>query len=127
MGLDYSYLLYFKREALWEALQGIARIARPSPLPTLVAYPDHFRAVSLEAWGKNERIINHDDPQFGFTTAIYFPADEDIITYLKHVSHDQFESIAAEKSAGVTDWMHLHHVYTTPRLLRIGMRTPAWY
>lgn len=115
MGLDYSYLLYFKREALWEALQGIARIARPSPLPTLVAYPDHFRAVSLEAWGKNERIINHDDPQFGFTTAIYFPADEDIITYLKHVSHDQFESIAAESPLGLPVGCIYITVYNDPK------------
>jgi len=101
MGLDYSYLLYFKREALWDALLGIASIARPSPLPTLVAYPDHFRAVPLEAWGKDERIVYHNDPQFGFVTTIYFPADDEIITYLKHVSHSQYESMAHESPLGL--------------------------
>lgn len=115
MGLDYSYLLYFKREALWNALLGIARIARPSPLPTLVAYPDHFRAVPLEAWGKNERIINHDDPQFGFATSLYFPADDDIITYLKHVSRDKFESMSAESPLGLPVGCIYITVYNNPK------------
>ncbi len=28
MGLDYSYLLYFKREHLWDALQGVELLER---------------------------------------------------------------------------------------------------
>lgn len=115
MGLDYSYLLYFKREALWDVLHGIASVSRPSPLPTLVAYPDHFRAVPLEAWGRNERIVNHDDPQFGFVTSIYFPSDDEIITYLKHVSHEQYESMAAESPLGLPVGYIYITVYNNPK------------
>jgi hypothetical protein len=49
MGLDYSYLLYFKREHLWDALQGVASIA---------------------------------EPQFSFSTVLYFEEDEAIEDYL---------------------------------------------
>ncbi len=114
MGLDYSYLLYFKREALWDVLQGITGISRPSPLPTLVTYPDHFRTIHLETWGRNERIIYHDDPQFGFTASIYFPPDDDILTYLKHFSHEKFNLLAAESPLGLPVGCIYITVYNDP-------------
>ncbi len=114
MGLDYSYLLYFKREALWDVLQGITSISRPCPLPTLVAYPDHFRLIHLEAWGRNERIIYHDDPQFRFAASIYFPPDDDIITYLKHFSREKFNLLAAESPLGLPVGSIYITVYNDP-------------
>jgi len=42
MGLDHSILLYFKRDWLWEALQGLAGISEPAtPPPTTIHFPDH--------------------------------------------------------------------------------------
>ena len=41
MGLDFSYLLYFKREDLWSVLQGVVAIAEPHQPPITIHFPDH--------------------------------------------------------------------------------------
>lgn len=101
MGLDYSFRLYFSKEYLWDVLQGIAAVSTPSELPTLIVYPDHIRPLSLEAWGKNERIVNYDDAQFGFVTAIYFPPDDAIIDYLHRISREKSDSKPDENPRGL--------------------------
>jgi hypothetical protein len=41
MGLNYNYLLYFKRDHLWDALQGVVKIAEHyNPPPTKIHFPD---------------------------------------------------------------------------------------
>ncbi len=101
MGLDYSFRLYFRRDNLWEVLQGIAAISRPSRLPTLFIYPDHIRPLTLEAWGKNEHIVNYNDAQFGFVTSMYFPVDNEIADYLNRIHPDTAEEMSKESPIGV--------------------------
>lgn len=101
MGLDYSYRLYFRRENLWEVLQGIAAESRPSELPTLIVYPDHIRPLALEAWGKDEHIVHYNAPQFGFVTSMYFPMDNEITEYLHRVFPDKAEKLSKESPLGV--------------------------
>jgi len=101
MGLDYRYLLYFRRQNLWDVLQGIAAISQPSQLPSLIVFPDHMLTLSLKGWGKKERLINPNDPEFGFMTAIYFPADEAITEYLHRVSPEHFDSMSKESPLGL--------------------------
>ena len=46
MGLNYNYLLYFKKEHLWDALQGVVKIAEEiDPPPTTVHFPDRHDLV----------------------------------------------------------------------------------
>lgn len=101
MGMDYSYLLYFKRQDLWQALQGVASTSQPSKLPTLIVFPDHMLSLSLESWGKNEKLIGHDAAQFGFMTSIYFPPDAAIREYLQRVSPEHYEAMSKESLLGL--------------------------
>ena len=61
MGLDFSYLLYFKREHLWEALGGVTAIAEAQDPPTVIHFPDHTLTVPLKSWYMQDRTVQHDD------------------------------------------------------------------
>jgi hypothetical protein len=82
MGLDFSYLLYFKREHLWEALQGVAGIAEPYHPPIRIHFPDHELSIPLDSWVLKDKEVHHDDPEFSFATALIFEEDEAIEDYL---------------------------------------------
>lgn len=101
MGLDFSYLLYFKRERLWDALQGVAAVSRPSQLPTLIAFPDHMLSLSLGSWDEKERIYQYNDSEFGFATSMYFPEDAEIRDYTKRVFPDYYNEMAKESPKGI--------------------------
>jgi hypothetical protein len=77
MGMDYSYLLYFKKDLLWAALQGVVDIAEPHKPPTMIRFPDHELPIPLESW--NHPVFNYDDPELRFATVLYFPEDEEIL------------------------------------------------
>ena len=81
MGIEYSFLLYFERTRLWEALQGIAGIAQPGKLPTLIAFPDHLLSLPFEGFIP-ERIIPSESEALSFTTVLHFPPDPQIFIYL---------------------------------------------
>ncbi len=135
MGLDYSFRLYFKRENLWEVLQGIAAISTRSELPTLIVYPDHIRPLALEAWGKNERIVNYNDAQFGFVTSIYFPIDNAITEYINRVFPKKAEGMFRQNPLGVPVgyiYITVYNDLTTfeekdwdPKLFMIDFGTPG--
>jgi hypothetical protein len=101
MGLDYSYLLYFKRQKLWDVLQTVMEMSRPSSLPTLVVFPDHILPLSLKGWGEKERIVNFNEPQIDFTTSIYFHPDEEIKDYIKRNSPEHYETMSIESPLGI--------------------------
>ena len=101
MGLDYSYRLYFHRQNLWSALQGIADISAHTTLPTLVVFPDHVRAYPMEGWGEKKKIIPWDDPEFGFVVSIYFDKDEEIVEYLRRLHGAKFDEVALDNPAGL--------------------------
>lgn len=101
MGLDYSYLLYFKRERLWEALQGLASFTRPSQNQTLVVFPDHILLLPLEPWYAEHRMVKYDAAQFPFTICVYFREDEAIREYVMRIFRDQYEEMAKESPLGM--------------------------
>ncbi len=101
MGLDYSFLLYFKRDALWDALQGVAAISRPSDLPTLVVFPNHILSLSLKPWGDKNRLIKCNDPEFGFMISIYFPPDIEITDYVQRHFPDHYTEMVKESPLGI--------------------------
>lgn len=78
MGMDFSYLLYFKREKMWDALQAVVEMASPHQPPTRVLFPDHELAIPLASWQDNHAQLKHDDPQLHFHFALYFEEDEAI-------------------------------------------------
>ena len=82
MGLDYSYLLYFKRQHLWEALRGVAAIAEPHHPPTVIQFPDHELAVPLDSWLLDDKTAHHDDPVFSFSIVLNFEEDDEILDYI---------------------------------------------
>jgi hypothetical protein len=89
MGLNFNYLLYFKRENLWEALQGVGDIAEPyDHQPTIVHFTDHdlILPIMTDFGEKNE--VQHDSPQFNFATSLFFREDEAILEYLNYDGDD---------------------------------------
>ena len=82
MGLDFSYLLYFKRQHLWEVLQGVAAIAEPHQPPTVIQFPDHELHVPLDSWLLDDKTVHHDDPEFSFSIVLYFEVDDEILDYI---------------------------------------------
>lgn len=109
MGLDFSYLLYFPRENLWDVLQSLASLCRPSDLPTLIVFPDHMLPLSMEPWDKKDRMMRFDEEEFGFTLSIYFPLDEAIREYAQRAFSEHYQEMAKESPLGFP----IGYVYTT--------------
>ena len=122
MGMDYSFLLYFNRQNLWEALQGVASISQPSPLPTLIVFPDHMLSIPLKGWGQDEKLLRHDAAEFGFMTSIYFPADAAIRNYLQRVSPEHFAAMSRESLLGLP----VGYIYLTIYNNMVNFREKTW-
>jgi len=88
MGLDYSYLLYFKREHLWDAMQGVAAIAQPLGPDTRFRFPDGDRFLPLQIWAHKVHEYSHDDPRFSFATSLYFEEEELILEYVRELGNE---------------------------------------
>lgn len=82
MGLDFSYLLYFERQHLWDALQGVVAIAEPYEPPIVIQFPDHELSIPLDSWTLKDKQVHHDDPDFGFDAVLRFELDDEIEEYL---------------------------------------------
>ena len=91
MGLDYSYLLYFKREYLWPALLGVADIAWEHDPPSRIIFPDHLLPIPLGTWGLKEKDYRYDEAEFDFSTVINFEPDEAILEYLHERGDDDID------------------------------------
>lgn len=88
MGLDYSFLLYFKQEMLWEALQGVAQIAYPTTEPTTIQLPDRTLSLPFQNWHWSKAEYSHKDLVFYFATVLVFAADEYIIEYIHELDEE---------------------------------------
>jgi hypothetical protein len=82
VGLDFSYLLYFERQHLWDALQGVVAIADPCEPPITIHFPDHELLLPFASWTLKDKEFHHDDLDFGFDTVLRFEMDEEIEEYL---------------------------------------------
>lgn len=81
MGLNFSYLLYFKREHLWDALQGLVQIAERHSPSTIIHFPDHDLEIPLEATYLTIKEYRFDEPSFGFATCLKFEEDDAILEF----------------------------------------------
>lgn len=89
MGLNFSYQLYFRREDMWKALQGVVDVAVDHQAQTRIIFPDHEITIPLinDHWNKRE--FHHDDPEFNFATSLYFEVDDAINDYLLHLGNEE--------------------------------------
>ncbi len=84
MGLDFSYMLYFKRDHIWDALQAVIETAWAHDPPALIHFPDHALTIPLDTWAPmDKKDFQHDEPEFNFAIVLNFPEDEAILEYLR--------------------------------------------
>ena len=84
MGLDFSYILDFKQEQWYEALQKVISIADPVSNPTRLIFPDHEILIPFETWVQNNGVVYADKPELEFSTVLYFEEDEEIRDYRRY-------------------------------------------
>jgi hypothetical protein len=83
MGLNFNYLLYFKREHLWDALQGVVEIAKPyDHARTTIHFPDHDLFLPIMTGFQEGSELQHDQAELNFVTSLIFEEDKAILDYL---------------------------------------------
>ena len=98
MGLNYSYMLYFKRDQLSDVLQGVIGIARPDPSPSQVCFPDHILKIPLGSYYSEAKTYQYDDPVLRFQPVLIFDEDQAILDWCdsRHKMDDSFRSPPGE-------------------------------
>jgi hypothetical protein len=85
MGLNYSYLLYFKQKHLWDALTGLVKISDPiNPPPTTIHFPDHDLILPIATNYFEENELPYDKSEI----KLLFDEDEVILDYLSSIYND---------------------------------------
>jgi len=105
MGIDFSYILYFDRNKLWDALQAVIDIASHHQSPTKIVFPDHILNVPLETWPSENGEYRFNDPTVSFHFSIDFEEDESIEYYMRNRGVETYRSPPEE---------------LTPRMVSIG-------
>lgn len=82
MSTNFSYLLYFNRDQLWNALQGVVNIAEPFHPPTPIHFPTHILPIPLKTYNLPEEGYQFDDPELDFDPILKFEEDEAIIDWI---------------------------------------------
>jgi hypothetical protein len=92
VGLNYNYLLYFKRDRLWDVLLGLSDYCDTDGMkPTTIQFPDHDLVIPLtSSWGE-KNVIPYDQPEFELALSMNFEEDEAILDYLRNRDGDQFD------------------------------------
>jgi hypothetical protein len=111
MGLDFSYLLYFKQEQWLEALQKVVSIAEPLQPATRLIFPDHELLIPMETWVHNNGMVNADKPELDFSTALFFEEDEAIQEY--HRDSDRVEAERCPPSENEPRKVSIGYIYLT--------------
>jgi len=89
MGLNYSYLLYFKQDHLWDALTGLAKICNPvDPPPTTIHFPDRDLILPIATDFLEANEVLYDEPEIKFAISMVFKEDEAILDYLDNKEDD---------------------------------------
>jgi len=89
MGLNNNYLLYFKRDRLWDALHGVAKISEPiDPPPSTIHFPDHDLYLPFATDFGEENEISYDAPEIKFAVSLFFDEDEVILDYTSSIDND---------------------------------------
>lgn len=89
MGLNYNYLLYFKRDQLWDVLQGLSDYCDTEGMkPTTIQFPDHDLVIPLmSSWGEKD-VIPFDKQYIEFAILMNFEEDPTIFEYLSDRGDD---------------------------------------
>lgn len=89
MGLNYSYLLYFKQNHLWDVLTGLVKICDTiDPPPTTIHFPDHDLILPIATDYFEENELPYDQPEMKFAISMIFDEDEVILDYLSSIDND---------------------------------------
>jgi len=88
MGINHSYMLFFQRQDLWHALDGLLTIAEPHQPPAIIHFPDHQKEIPLDPWPMHRDVVRHDDPEFNFATVLKFDWDEAIEDWIDRIGRD---------------------------------------
>ena len=83
MGLNYNYLLYFKRKNLWKALQAVADMAEPfNDQPTTIHFTDHDLVFPLMSDFGKKTEIQYNAAELSFDISLIFEEDDAIFDYI---------------------------------------------
>jgi hypothetical protein len=88
MGLNFSYLLYFQKEQLWDTLQGLVQIAEKYSPATMIRFPDHDLEIPLEPSSMSVKEYQYNDPELAFAICLNLKEDQAIRNYLKNRDGD---------------------------------------
>jgi hypothetical protein len=83
MGMDFSYLLYFRKEQWLDALNKVISISDSHEPPTRLVFPDQELLVPMGTWVENHGVVRADAPTIDFSTSLFFEEDEAIEYYLR--------------------------------------------
>lgn len=83
MGLDYSYMLFFKHTNRFEVLERLAELADCElEKQTTILFPDRIALLPFESWSETEKEIRYDDSsKWHFMTVLNFPCDDEIAEF----------------------------------------------
>ncbi len=97
MGLDYSYLLIFKRQDVWKLLEGVGQLCSPSSEQTSVLFPDRTLKLPFEPFASTPSQLFFDDEanQLDFMTCLDFTPDDALVEYA-----DQYGNQPQQRSDG---------------------------
>lgn len=111
MGLDFSYMLYFKREMIWEVLQGLMENADLHKEPAIIHFPDRDWSVPLDTWGLEGNEYQFTDPEFSFALVLNFIEDESIRDYKSRL--DQEDEFRGPPEPGEERIISIGYIYLT--------------
>jgi len=92
MGLNYNYLLYFKKDQLWDVLKGLSDFCdNEGKTPTTIHFPDQDLLLPLMSdWGQGNQ-HPYDKPRYEFAISMNFDEDEAILDYLQSRDGDRYD------------------------------------
>lgn len=83
MGINHNYLLYFKKDQLWDVLKGLAEYCDTKGMkPTTIQFPGHDLVIPLmSSWGE-KGLIPYDSLEIDLAISMNFEEDDAIIDYI---------------------------------------------
>lgn len=114
MGLDYTYMLYFKREQLADVLLGVVYIAESLDPPTHICFPDRVLTLPLQKFPRysEDNVYQYDDPEIAFSTALIFEEDQAIHNW-GHAQQVWDPESAPPRNAGIKNLVSVGYIYLT--------------